>query len=230
MNGINIFFAGPDATKKTTLALRLRDYLIRDKGLEAMEVSFPSPISFASIAISAHKRERTILGPRALTMAYAFDRLDYAEAHLLPIREKKPNMIFVFDRGPLDGGIYAKARAEARNSLDPEGYYEWARSLDSVFNQLFPCHLGFLMSSTIEFSQQVIKQRSLVKEADVFDRDLGWQRISRELFEQVQLGPEWHRINLINPTSDIETDFARIRLIVDSQLSDREGRISRDRE
>lgn len=223
----NIYFAGPDATKKTTLVLRLAESL-REMGKEATIVSFPSPVSFATLGISSHEQGRTVLGPHALTMAYAFDRLDYAEANLLPLRQEKPDLIFVFDRGPLDGEIYAQARTPP--GFEPPEYRQWARNLEQIFWHLFPCDIGFMMNASAESSKKIQDERKLLAITDVFDKDETWQANTRRLFREEKLGPQWHRIGIVDPMRGIEMEFARIWNIVNDFLGRREGRISGERQ
>lgn len=51
---LNIYISGPDATRKTTMAHMLRDFLGDQMGKEAVVQSFPSEVGAATGLIRLH--------------------------------------------------------------------------------------------------------------------------------------------------------------------------------
>lgn len=168
--------------------------------------------------------------PRALAILFAADRLEASEFRLERIRQRNPDAIFIFDRGPLDGKVYAAATAP--EGEDPVSMMRWMDACDSVFLKKYPVDIGFILGSSIKESNQRMADR--IKEKDTFDSDIALQMRVRQLFDELKLDSRWQRIEIADPTGNLERDFATIKAIVRGKLREEEilleGRgVSRER-
>lgn len=211
----NIYFSGPDAAGKTTLACRLRDFL-KGQNLEAEVIRLPSRGGVLSGCIDLCRQGRVDMPPVALDLMFIADRLDTAGWCLVKDRERRPGVIYIFDRGPADGAVYGAARAPEGYSLD---YMRWIEGCDRKFLEKFPVDLGFLLVPSLEDSKRRMLERSISRSPDGWDRDAGLQVRVRKLFDIYTEGkPRWKKIMVDSVGPNIVGAEALIRNIVRTRL------------
>jgi thymidylate kinase len=190
----NIYFAGPDGSRKTTLANEASRFLFY-QGYESIVFHFPTIVSPAGLIIelASQPRGKDLIADEALDFLFATDRLDAAAHRLRMIRERDRSMIFIFDRGPLDGGVYAVARDRLR--ARPLGWtLADMERIESKFIQMFPVDLGFLCATTVEEAQSGMRERGRM---DTADRNVELQATAMRLFQEAISGrPEWMTIKV----------------------------------
>lgn len=226
----NIYFSGPDGAKKTTLAYSLRDFLDRQWKIEAEVIQFPSGAGVLSGWIDLCKQGRMDMPQGALDLMFVADRMDIAGWRLVKDRKMRPNLIYIFDRGPGDGAAYGAARAP--EGWDPLEYMKWIERCDGKFLEMFPVDLGFLLVPSLEASQKRMSERALSKPLDAWDSNVDLQRRVRELFDRyVESKPHWHRITVDPIGPNVIMTETRIRNIVVTRLQEEhlgvEGQLSR---
>lgn len=216
---LNIYFSGPDGVGKSTLAMRLRHYLVVEKDLHAEVVPLPSLAGPASCLIKLHLRDRITFDNNTLDGLFVADRLDTA-AQLQKIREREPGTIFIFDRGPVDGACYGAARLDDVEERDD--YVKWVRACDSKFLEMFPADLGLLILGTPEVMfEKMLQRRQSFKESDRFDRDKRLQQELPSIFQQV-VGSDlvkWRTI--VVEDINLGKEFAAVKLYVEELLKNR---------
>lgn len=204
----NIYFAGPDGVGKTTLAVRLRNFLERDVGLPVHFVQFPTRVGPASILITLHRSGRFHFDHLTLDVLFVADRLDEAR-RLRGIRSQNPDTVFIFDRGPLDGAAYGVARFLSIEERDMHA--SWLLGCDRKFLEMFPVHLGFLILASQEFVTHRMEERRLSRPPDIFDRDKRLQMDVEAIFEGlITARPEWSVIK-VGSGSALGMEFATIK-------------------
>lgn len=190
----NIFFAGPDGSRKTSLANEASRFLLY-QGYPSVVFHFPTIVSPAGsiIALASQPRGRNLIAEEALDLLYATDRLDAAAHRLRAIREINPATILIFDRGPLDGGAYAVARDRLR--ARPLGWtLADMERIEGKFVQMFPVDLGFLCRTTVAEAQAGMREREKV---DAADQNVELQATVMELLREAIRGqPEWRTIEV----------------------------------
>lgn len=189
----NIYFSGPDGTRKSTLAHEAAQFLDLE-GFHARVVHFPSetgPMG-AIIHLRDHRDER-YLAEEALDIAHAADRLDITHHKLRKWREQDPGVIFIFDRGPADGAVYAVGRDKMREK--PLGMtFDYMENADRKFLEMYPPDLGICLLSPVAEAQQLMEERG---RRDQTDTNLELQTLLNGLFREY-LGdhPEWYIVDV----------------------------------
>lgn len=210
MNGINIYFAGPDGVGKTLLAVWLRSQLL-ERDTPTVLVQFPAPVSPMTSLITLHKLGRTHFDSGTLDLMFVTDRLDVSGHKLVKIREENPETIFIFDRGPLDGAVYGAARlASVGASREKQmGHIRWIQACDRKFTDMYPVDLGFLVTMSVEEAQQ--RMNDMGRTGDIFDRNTELQKHVINLFE-VLIGddPVWKKIEI---TSGLDLALEKRRVL-----------------
>lgn len=189
----NIYFSGPDGTRKSTLAHETARF-IESEGFHAQVVHFPSETGLMGSLIQLRQnRDERLLAEEALDLAYAADRLDTSYHKLRKWREQDPNCIFIFDRGPHDGAVYAVARDQMRES-HLGITFEYMEKIDSKFLGMFPEDLGICLLSPVEEAQHLMQERG---RRDKTDANLDLQTRLNGLFtEYLGTRPKWKIIKV----------------------------------
>lgn len=187
----NIYFSGPDGTRKSTLAHETARFLELE-GFRAQVIHFPSETGpMGSLILLRQNRDERLLAEEALDLSHAADRLDIAHHKLMKLRKQDPNTIFIFDRGPADGAVYAVARDQMRDR--PLGItFTDIERVDGKFLEMFPVDLGICLLSSVSEAQRVMQERG---KKDKVDADLELQQRVGELFPKYLEGEsKWHTI------------------------------------
>lgn len=216
----NIYFSGPDGTRKSTLANQAARFLELE-GFCAQVVHFPSKTGpMGSIIHVREQYDERYLTEEALDLAHAGDRLDIAHHKLKKLREADPNIILIFDRGPADGAVYAVARDQMRKS--PLGTtFKDMEKIDSKFLKMFPVDLGICLLSPVEEAQRLMQERG---KQDKTDANMELQTRLKGLFTEY-LGdrPEWKIIKVDrypeeSREAQAERLAARVRVIIRDEI------------
>lgn len=189
----NIYFSGPDGTRKSTLAQGAAKFL-KSEGFHAQVVHFPSETGpMGSLIQLRQNRDERLLAEEALDFAYAADRLDTSYHKLRKWREQDPNCIFIFDRGPHDGSVYAVARDQMR--AHPQGItYEYMERVESKFLEMYPVDIGICLLSSPQEAQHLMEERG---RRDKTDANLELQAKLNGLFtEYLGKRQEWRVIKV----------------------------------
>lgn len=216
----NIYFSGPDGTRKSTLANETARFLELE-GFHALVIHFPTETGLMGSLIQLRQnRDERLLAEEALDFAYAADRLDTAHHKLNRLREVDPNIILISDRGPADGAVYAVARDQMRES--PLGItFEYMEKIDSKFLGMFPVDLGICLLSSVEEAQRVMQERGI---KDKTDANLELQARLNGLFAEY-LGdrPKWKIIKVDrypeeSRRAQAERLTAKVKLIIRDEI------------
>lgn len=231
----NIYISGPDGVGKTTIANRLATYIFW-RGKEAKVIPFPSGGTISFGAIKLHLNGRVTLGDGADDLLFVANRLEMI-LFLRELRREKPNLIFLFDRNPFDGAVYAEAKDSLREK--PLGIkFTEALENDKYFLEAFPVNLGVLVTGPEKTARERIN--SIHREGkiggDVYDQDAELQKRVAELFEQHLVDREnWIRLKTTSPLGretfeeSIERQVAYLVRKIFVEIK-REGSIIREKE
>jgi thymidylate kinase len=174
-------------------------FFLEARGKHALVVSFPSESSAAYPILRLVLNNRTSLGPGATDLLFVADRLDVA-FRLCEIRRTDPDMVFIFDRGPADGAVYAEASDSLRNEpigLTTTVIEKW----DSKFLRMFPVDLGIYLRSSIKTAKELIRIRESFKPADNLDKDTAIQQRIRDIFDAYMEDRQGWKVLNIEPNS-----------------------------
>lgn len=216
----NIYFSGPDGTRKSTLANETARFL-KSERFHAEVVHFPSETGpMGSLIHLREHRDERYLAEEALDLAHAGDRLDTAYHKLRELRQADPSGILIFDRGPADGAVYAVARDQMRKS--PLGItFEYMEKIDIKFLEMFPVDLGICLLSHVDEAQRLMQERG---KKDKTDANTELQTRIKGLFTQYLGGcPEWRIITVDRYSGEsriaqAERLSAKVRVIVRDEI------------
>jgi len=208
----NIYFSGPDGSRKTSMAFATK-FFLEARGRHVLVVPFPSESSAASPILRLALDGRTHLGAGAMDLLFVADRLDVAP-RLHEIRGIDPDMVFIFDRGPADGAVYAEASDSLRNEpigLTSNVVEKW----DSKFLEMFPVDLGIYLHSSIRTAKELMRMRESYKPADNLDKDPAVQQQIRNIFDAYMEGRQGWKVLNVEPKSGETLDSWERRIIRD---------------
>lgn len=231
----NIYISGPDGVGKSTFAEMFSNHLLR-RGRESKVIGFPARRTASYGLIRLHLDGRIECGGNAFDVLCVANRLEMIP-YLKKLRTENPNLTFIFDRGPFDGGAYAEAIDSLRES--PVGIkFDEILEMDQHFLKEFPVDLGILFAPKEDTVKEanIYEIREGKNETDVYDRNARLQEIVTEVFRRHLKGREnWIILEVFRPLSGetLEQSIGKQNILVVkifNEFKKREGINSKERE